>query len=104
LTLAAAPPVAFSGLLPARVWRVVRYALYRAGDGTHWRGERSCTPACSSAQPVAGPLRAPSQGGFRLGLVLGADGRPLALDITVRAVVANREARLAARLPLATAR
>jgi len=105
LLLASAPPAAaLPRLLPARVWRVARYVLYRAGDGSWWMGERSCTPACSSAQPITGPLLAPAQGGLRMSLLLGAGGQPVALDVTVRARFANRGAQLSARLPLATSR
>ena len=105
LVLASTPPAsALPRLLPARVWRVVRYVLYRSGDGSWWMGERSCTPGCSSAQPITGPLLSPSQGGLRLALVLGTSGRPVALDVTVRARFAGRGAQLSARLPLATIR
>lgn len=103
LTLAAAPPASVpTGLLPVRIWRLARYMAYRAGDGTWWLGERACLPECGTAQPVAGPLLPPSQGGFRLALVLAGDGRPAALDLTVRAVVRGRAARLSARIPLAS--
>lgn len=105
LVLASTPPASvLPRLLPARVWRVVRYVLYRSGDGTWWMGERSCTPGCSSAQPIAGPLQSPSQGGLRLALVLDTSGQPVALDVMVRAKLASRAAQLSARLPLATVR
>jgi len=102
LVLESPPPAgALPQLLPARVWRVARYVLYRSSDGSWWMGERSCVPGCSGAQPIAGPLLAPSQGGLRLSLVLGTGGQPVALDVSVRSEVARRGARLSARLPLA---
>lgn len=88
-------------LLPSRVWRVVRYVAYRAGDGTWWMGERSCAPGCASAQPIAGPLAPPSQGGLRLSLVVGNNARPIALDVTARTVLHGRRAAVSARIPLA---
>lgn len=101
VTLAAPlAPSALPLLLPARVWRVARYMIYRAGDGSWWLGERSCAPACTSAQPVAGPLATPAQGGLRLSLVVSSDGRPLALDIQARAPVRGRVASASARVPL----
>ncbi len=102
LTLSRPPPPSVPALqLPARVWRTMRYMVYRAGDGTWWLGERSCTPACSSAQPIVGPLLAPSRGGFRLSLVLDPLGHPVALDVSAQAVVGGRSSAISARLPLA---
>lgn len=102
LTLAApTPPSVPSLLLPARVWRVVRYVTYLASDGDWWLGERSCTPGCAAAQPIAGPLLPPNLGGFRLTLVPGPDGRPVALDVSARAVIGGRQSAMSARLPLA---
>lgn len=102
LTLAAPPPPSVpSLLLPARVWHTVRYVTYRASDGAWWLGERSCTTGCAAAQPIAGPLLPPKQGGFRLVLVPGADGRPVALDVSARAVIGGRSSTMSARLPLA---
>lgn len=52
-----------------RVLRRGRFALYHAGKGEWVLGWRRCHPyggTCSSIQPVAGPLRAPSAGGFRI--------------------------------------
>ncbi len=101
LTLAAAPPATVAVmLLPVRVWRVVRYVAYRAGDGTWWLGERSCLPGCGSAQPIAGPLLAAAQGGWRLALVAGRDGRPIALDVSVRAGINGRRSGMMARIPM----
>ncbi len=105
VVLAASPPVSvLARLLPTRIWRVVRYVLYRGGDGSWWLGERGCAPGCSAAQPIAGPLRSPSQGGLRLALVLGPGGQPRALDVSVRAVAGNRGAALSVRLPLGPVR
>jgi hypothetical protein len=102
LTLDMAPPPSVPALLlPARVWRIVRYMTYRASDGAWWLGERSCAPGCASAQPIAGPLLPPNQGGFRLTLVLGPDARPVALDVSARAFIGGRWSAMSARLPLA---
>ena len=50
----------WSGELPlVRVTRRTRFMVYRGGDGAWWFGERTCgvaPSACSSAQPVSGPL------------------------------------------------
>ncbi len=89
--------------VPARVWRTVRYMAYRAGDGSWWLGERQCLSGCGAAQPIAGPLLSPAQGGLRLSEGLGADGRPSFLDVSVRAVVATHAASLSSRLPLPAA-
>jgi hypothetical protein len=97
----AVPPSAPARVLPVRIWRVVRYMAYRAGDGSWWLGERTCTPGCGSAQPVAGPLRPPSRGGLRLALVLDAGGRPVALDLSAKAAIGSRSSSVTARLPLA---
>jgi prepilin-type N-terminal cleavage/methylation domain-containing protein len=45
---------------PARVFRRVRYALYRSSDGEWYLGYSDCrplvrAPACSTIQPVSGP-------------------------------------------------
>ena len=102
LTLAAMPPASAPALLlPGRVWHTVRFLAYRSGDGSWWLGERSCAPGCASAQPIAGPLIPPTGAGFRLALVLAWDGRPVALDVSVRAVVGSRTSSMSARLPLA---
>jgi hypothetical protein len=102
LTLAAMPPASAPALLlPGRVWHTVRYLTYRSGDGSWWLGERSCAPVCGSAQPIAGPLLPPGGAGFRLALVLAWNGRPVALDVWVRAVVGTRSSAMSARLPLA---
>lgn len=102
LTLASATPSSVPALLlPARVWRVVRYVAYRASDGDWWLGERSCTPGCAPAQPIAGPLLPPNQGGLRFAFVPGPDGRHLALDVSARAVVGGGLSAMSARLPFA---
>jgi type II secretory pathway pseudopilin PulG len=52
-----------------RVLRRGRFALYHAGKGEWVLGWRRCHPyggACGTIQPVAGPLRPPSAGGFRV--------------------------------------
>lgn len=98
---AALPVPAVPMALPVRVWRVARYVLYRGGDGSWWLGERGCTPICGAAQPVAGPLLPPPQGGLRMTMRLDADGRPQAVDVSVRALVGGRIARLSARIPVA---
>jgi len=103
LTLATQPPPSVPVLLlPVRVWRVVRYTAYRAGDGSWWLGERSCLPVCGSAQPVAGPLLAPAQGGWRLAMVPGPEGRPVALDVGVRTAVRGRAAGVFSRIAVAS--
>jgi hypothetical protein len=46
-----------------------RFTLYRSGDGSWMFGWRRCHPwldVCGAVQPVAGPLRSPSAGGFRI--------------------------------------
>ncbi len=104
LTLGAALPAsAPAGAVPVRVWRTVRFTVYRAGDGAWWLGERSCTTGCGAAQPIAGPLLPPSQGGLRMRAVPAADGRTLSVDVSVRAVVATHAASLASRLPVPAA-
>ena len=49
---------------PVRVARPGRYALTRAADGSWSLSYRRCTGSCSVAQPVAGPLAAPSDSGL----------------------------------------
>jgi len=95
------PPTAPALALPVRIWRVMRYTTYRAPDGLWWLGERACAPACGLVQPVAGPLLPPSQGGFRVAIVLDDTGRLRAIDLMVRAEVAGRRASLSARIPTA---
>jgi len=100
LTLGTAlPQTVPARAVPARVWRTVRFVAYRAGDGAWWLGERLCAAGCGAAQPIAGPLLAPSQDGFRLRAGPGIDGRVLFLDVSARAVVATYPAQLSSRLP-----
>jgi len=94
------PPTAPALALPVRIWRVMRYTTYRAPGGLWWLGERACAPSCGLVQPVAGPLMPPSQGGFRVAIVLDNSGRPRAIDLMVRAEVSGRRASLAARIPM----
>jgi type II secretory pathway component PulJ len=104
LALGASLPASVPALaVPMRVWRTVRYVAYRAGDGSWWLGERLCTPGCGAAQPIAGPLLPPAQGGLRLSAVLGADGRTRVLDVSARAEVATHAASRSSRLPLPSA-
>lgn len=104
LTLGAELPASVPArAVPVRVWRTVRYMTYRAGDGSWWLGERLCAPGCGAAQPIAGPLLPPAQGGLRLSVVFGADGRPRFLDASVRALVATHAASQSSRLPLPAA-
>jgi len=104
LTLSDEPPFSVPALLvPVRVWRTARYMIYRASDGTWWLGERSCTPGCGAAQPIAGPLLSPTQGGLSMALVTDADARALALDVAIRATVGVRSSVRAARIPVTTA-
>lgn len=54
---------------PVRVARRGRLALYHAGGGDWMLGWRRCASdgaGCGAIQPVAGPLRSPAAGGFRL--------------------------------------
>lgn len=53
---------------PVRVFRDVRWVLYRSGDRSWWLGQRRCTGACAAAQPVAGPLAPPADSGLAFGL------------------------------------
>lgn len=103
LTLGAAPPATVPVLsVPARVWRVVRFTSYRASDGLWWVGERGCASNCGVAQPVTGPVRAPGEGGLRFGVHADANGRAVALDVAVRAIVGSSAGAASARVPLST--
>lgn len=104
LTLGRAlPPTVPARAVPTRVWRTVRFVAYRAGDGAWWLGERLCAGACGAAQPIAGPLLPPSQGGLRFHAVTGADGRMLFLDVSARTMVATHTVQQSSRLPLPAA-
>ncbi|MBI2406875.1 MAG: hypothetical protein HYV19_01050 [Gemmatimonadetes bacterium] len=99
VTLAAPlPPTVPANAVPVRLWRVVRYTVYRAADGAWWLGERICAPLCGAAQPIAGPLLAPAASGFRVLAVRDGAGVMYAVDLVVRAVVDDREVRRTARI------
>lgn len=49
---------------PLRVMRPGRYALTRAADGSWSLSYRRCSSGCGVAQPVVGPLVAPSDSGL----------------------------------------
>lgn len=64
---------------PVRIGRRGRLALYNAGGGDWMLGWRRCgNGTCGVVQPVAGPLRSRSAGGFRVTALGGG-----ALDIRV---------------------
>ena len=64
LVLASLDPAVRPGA-PVRIGRRGRLALYYAGRGEWMLGWRRCNSgACGVVQPVAGPLRGPSMGGF----------------------------------------
>lgn len=94
------PATAVPFALPVRVWRVARYVLYRGSDALWWLGERGCAPVCGTAQPIAGPLMSPAQGGLRLSMRFDAAGRAQSIDVVLQASVNGRRAHLDARLPL----
>jgi hypothetical protein len=80
--------------LPARVTRRGRLALYVDGRGEWMLGWRRCLlAACGAIQPIAGPLRTPASGGFR---VEGPDSDGI-ITISVHAVGAPFP--MVARLP-----
>lgn len=56
ITLAAPLPATLAPGAPVRVVRRRRYALYRAGDGHWYLGQREWEVGGSALQPVAGPL------------------------------------------------
>lgn len=58
-------PVAVPPGAPVRVFRPVRWALYRSADRTWALGYRRCPGGeCAAAQPVAGPLASPADSGL----------------------------------------
>lgn len=59
-------PVADSAGFLLRVVRPTRLVPYRGADGAWMLGVRPCAAACTAAQPIAGPLRSPASGGFRV--------------------------------------
>jgi hypothetical protein len=92
LTLRTAIPA--SPGLPVRISRRGRLAVYVDGRGEWMLGWRRCLmAACGVIQPVAGPLRTPASGGFR---VIGPDGDGI-LEVAVHAVGAPTP--MVARLP-----
>lgn len=99
LTLSApAPETVPVMLLPVRIFHTVRLAPYRASDGSWWFGERLCQPACGAMQPIAGPLRSPADGGFRLQYADGDTAGSMRIDVGVLPAVAGQGARATARL------
>jgi type II secretory pathway pseudopilin PulG len=57
---------------PVRVVRGARYALTRAADASWSLSYRRCLgPTCGVAQPVAGPLAAPSDSGLTFAFIAG---------------------------------
>jgi hypothetical protein len=65
LRLDRALPAGVARGAPVRVFRRVRWALYRGGDGAWWLGLRKCPGGvCGAAQPVTGPLAAPRDSGL----------------------------------------
>jgi hypothetical protein len=85
LRLASPLPAAVGPGAPVRVFRGVRWALYRGGGGSWWLGQRRCTATCGAIQPVAGPLASPTDTG--LAFVAGSDG---GMTVMLRAVSATR--------------
>lgn len=49
---------------PVRVYRELRWMLYRSSGKSWWLGMRRCNAGCAAAQPVAGPLAAPGDSGL----------------------------------------
>lgn len=49
---------------PVRVYRELRWMLYRSSGKSWWLGMRRCNAGCAAAQPVAGPLAAPDDSGL----------------------------------------
>jgi len=73
------PPRVNAGA-PVRVFRAVRWMLYRSSDGAWSLGYRRCPEgACGTAQPVAGPLAPAADSGLAFGL-----GEPGVVGIAVR--------------------
>ena len=99
LVLRALDSVAVAGM-PVRVGRRGRLALYYVGRGEWMLGWRRCAVGvCGVVQPVAGPLRSPASGGFRVfaggvegGLVLSVrvPGIEVPFEAQVRAWDARR--------------
>lgn len=60
-----------------RAVRSGRLVPYRTVEGTWMLGIRACEGVCTPAQPVAGPIRAPAAGGWRVRAV------PCGIDVAV---------------------
>lgn len=83
---------------PMRVLRRGRLALYHAGSGDWMLGWRRCGPdglTCGATQPVAGPLRTPGGGGFRL----RGDSASGGIEVEASGPHTRRPARLMVRTP-----
>lgn len=82
---------------PIRVYRELRWMLYRSADKSWWLGMRRCSVGCAAAQPVAGPLAPPGDSGLLF--AQSADGE---ITITLRADPPGRSgAPAAARIVVA---
>jgi hypothetical protein len=92
LHLSIALPVTVGPGAPVRVFRGVRWTLYRGGDGAWWLGQRRCAATCGAVQPVAGPLAPPADTG--LVFISGPDG---AMTLMVRAASDSRRENLERR-------
>ena len=79
VTLSTPLPATIAAGAPVRALRRRRYALYRAGDGLWYLGQREWELGASTMQPVAGPLlphRAGGGGGMHV-VAVDADGAAL---------------------------
>lgn len=65
---------------PVRLFRDVRWMLYRSADRSWWLGIRRCIGGCAAAQPVAGPFAAPADSGLIFSLTDAGE-----VSITLRA-------------------
>lgn len=73
------PPRVSAGA-PLRIFRAVRWVLYRGSDGAWSLGYRRCPAGvCGTVQPVAGPLSPAADSGLAFGL-----GEPGVIGIAVR--------------------
>ena len=61
ITISPSRPTTLAVGSAVRLFRRVRYSLYKAADGLSYLGYRDClpgrTPVCSVVQPIAGPYR-----------------------------------------------